>query len=172
MLNGKNIRLRALEPSDIDMLYKWENDPAIWQVSNTLTPYSRFVLEQYIANSHQDIYTAKQLRLVIQLAKDLSCIGCIDIFDFDPRHHRAGIGVLIADEKERQNGYATEALQLLLDYCFKTLQLHQVYCNVSKSNTASLHLFKKHGFEITGTKKDWNRNGTGWEDEYLMQLVK
>src|SRR4051812_47675944 len=124
MIKGNNISLRALEPDDIDHLYKWENDSSVWHVSNTLTPYSRHVLEQYILNAHQDIFTAKQLRLVICLNDNTSKpIGCIDLFDFDPQHLRAGIGILISDQTERGKGFANEALSLLIDYSFKTLQL-------------------------------------------------
>ena len=171
-LSGKNIILRALEPSDIDMLYKWENDPATWKVSHTLAPFSRHTLEQYILSAHEDIYTAKQLRLVIQKKDPSAAIGTIDLFEFDPLHLRTGVGVMIADETDKRNGHATEALSLLIPYCFETLHLNQVYCNVSKENEASVKLFMKFGFEITGIKKQWIRNAGGFEDEYLMQLLR
>jgi diamine N-acetyltransferase len=171
-LSGKNISLRALEPSDADLLYKWENDPLVWKVSGTIAPYSLHVLEQYIISAQQDIYTAKQLRLVIQKNGDGPAIGAIDLFDFDPHHLRAGMGIMIADELEKRKGYASEALELLIPYCFDLLHLNQVYCNVGKDNEASIKLFMKFGFEITGIKKQWNRNGKDFEDEYLMQLLK
>src|SRR6187551_2114251 len=119
-LQGQHIFLRAIEPSDIDALYEWENDAENWKVSSTQAPYSRFVLEQYIASAHQDIYSVKQLRLIICDANNKP-VGCIDLFDFEPNHLRAGIGVLIADKTERRKGYASEALELLIEYCFLTL---------------------------------------------------
>ena len=86
MLEGKNLKLRALEPSDVDFLFEWENDEKLWHLSNTIAPFSRFVLEQYILNSHQDIFTNKQLRLMIDLKNGDNNypIGSIDLFDFDP----------------------------------------------------------------------------------------
>src|SRR3972149_1445845 len=138
MLQGKNIKLRALEPSDIDVLYKWENDTKIWKVSNTTTPFSRLVLEQYLLSSHNDIYTNKQLRLVVELIQPAQPIGLIDFFDFDPQYLRAGIGILVGEEKEKQKGYASEALALLIDYCFSVLNLHQLYCNIGESNGSSI----------------------------------
>ena len=172
ILKGTNIKLRALEPSDIDVLYKWENDTAIWRVSNTTTPFSRHVLEQFLLSSHNDIYTNKQLRLVVELVATSQPIGLIDLFDFEPQHLRAGIGILIAEEKEKQKGYATESLALLIDYCFSVLNLHQLYCNVGKANEISIKLFLKQGFKITGEKKDWLLNGKEWDDELLMQLIR
>ncbi|MGQ0829452.1 MAG: GNAT family N-acetyltransferase [Bacteroidota bacterium] len=170
-LQGKHILLRALEPGDIDALYRWENEPENWKVSSTQTPFSRFVLEQYIASAHQDIYSVKQLRLMICTNENKS-IGCIDLFDFEPNHQRAGIGVLIAEKSERRNGYASEALELLIGYCFLSLNLHQLYCNITTDNEASVLLFQKHGFQITGIKKQWIRDGDRFKDELLLQRIR
>lgn len=171
MLTGKNIVLRALEPIDVDVLYKWENDTRNWKVSNTLTPYSKEVLNQYIANAQLDIYAARQLRLVIQLING-NAVGCIDLFDFEPTHLRAGIGILVAENCEQQKGYASEALELLIHYGFETLYLKQLYCNIPADNLASFKLFTKHGFEMIGTKKQWIRNGSSYTDEYFLQLIR
>lgn len=173
MLRGKNIILRALEPADVDLLYDWENDTKLWHLSNTVTPFSRFMLEQYVMSASNDIFTAKQLRLMIDKigSKSKESIGSIDLFDFDPVQKRAGIGIMIV-EQEREKGYASEALKILIDYCFGVLELHQVYCNISKNNSASVNLFTKAGFEITGLKKDWVNSQQGWVDEYFLQLIK
>ncbi|MBN8703987.1 MAG: GNAT family N-acetyltransferase [Bacteroidetes bacterium] len=172
LLKGEKIELRALEPTDLSLLYTWENNTDIWQVSNTSTPYSKYILEQYILNSHNDIYTTKQLRLIIQETVNGNVVGCIDLFDFDPAHLRAGIGILIANKQDRKNGYATEALDLLIKYSFSVLNLQQLYCNITVDNTASCTLFKKMGFELVGTKKQWIRTENNWLDEQLYQLIK
>jgi len=169
-MDTKNLSFRAPEPSDVDQLYKWENDVSIWHLSNTITPFSRHTLEEYILNAHQDIYTAKQLRLMIILNKTSEAIGCIDLFDFDPANMRAGIGILISD-KHRNKGYASEALTMLIDYAFNTLHLHQLYCNITEDNTGSLKLFQKLKFEILGLKKEWIRVKNNWINEYMLQLL-
>lgn len=172
MLEGKNLILRALEPADIDILYKWENDCQLWYLSNTITPFSRFTLEQYILNAHQDMYTTKQLRLMIDKKEpdQNNSIGSIDLFDFDPTNKRAGIGILIS-QNERNKGYASETLELLIHYCFNTLQLHQIYCNISTDNQASLKLFKKKNFSTVGRKKEWLFIDGKWVDENILQLI-
>lgn len=172
MLEGKNLILRALEPTDVDVLFEWENDEKLWHLSNTITPFSRFTLEQYILNAHQDIYTTKQLRLMIDKKEsdESNPIGSIDLFDFDPTNKRAGLGVLIV-ENERSKGYASEALELLINYCFTTLQLHQVYCNISADNQASLKLFEKQNFSVVGQKKEWLFIDGKWVDENILQLI-
>ena len=167
-LKGTNILLRSMEPEDIDTLYNWENDSNVWHISNTVAPFSRYVVEQYVF-SMQDIYTAKQLRLMIEA--DKKPIGCIDIFDFDPTNKKAGIGILIADEMQNK-GYASDALQTLIKYCFNALQLHQLYCSILTDNEASLKLFTKHGFTVCGTRKDWVIVNNVWKDEHFLQLLK
>jgi len=170
-LKGKNIILRALEPTDLDFLYQIENDESVWEVSNTTTPYSRFILKQYLENSHKDIYEVKQLRLIICKAVANEPIGCIDFFDFEPKHKRVGIGVLISSEKEKQKGYASEALQLLCSYAFTYLDTHLIYANISEDNHASIKLFEKIGFVKSGIKVDWIYSQGNYKNELHYQLI-
>jgi diamine N-acetyltransferase len=174
MLNGKTTRLRALEPNDLDLVYSWENDSSIWQLSNTLTPYSKYIIKQFIDNSHQDIFQLKQLRLMIEKTneEEIQTIGTIDLFDFDPMHKRAGIGILIANTKDRKKGYASDALDILIKYSFQTLQLHQLYCNITEDNLDSIKLFQSKGFELIGTKKDWLIYPSGTKNELMFQLIR
>jgi len=171
-LIGKKLELRALEPEDLDILYKWENDTEIWNLSDRVAPLSLYILKKYLENAHKDIYETKQLRLIIQLKETDRPIGAIDLFDFDPFHKRAGIGVLIAEKGDRRQGYAREALELLVAYAFETLKLHQLFCTISNDNKASLELFNQSGFEITGTRKEWIWDGVKFLDEHFLQMIR
>ncbi|QDO92444.1 GNAT family N-acetyltransferase [Formosa sediminum] len=169
-LKGEHVYLRALEPEDLDFIHEVENDESIWELSNTQTPYSRFLIKQYLDHSHLDIYEAKQLRLVIS-DYNHNTIGLIDIFDFEFKNRKAGIGILITNEAKRSKGLGSEALSLLINYCFTQLQLHQVYCNISEDNIASIKLFTKQGFQKIGLKKDWNFVNGAYKNEFLLQLI-
>jgi diamine N-acetyltransferase len=164
------VRFRALEPDDIDLLYEWENDAEIWQVSNTYEPFSKYILAKYIKDSQRDIYESKQVRMIIETIEG-KAVGAIDLFDFDPFHFRAGVGILIHDEKDRKMGYANDALQLLCSYAANYLRLHQLFANITADNLASIQLFKNNGFELTGTKKDWRRTLDGWKTELFFQKI-
>ncbi|GAB1309552.1 GNAT family N-acetyltransferase [Urechidicola sp. KH5] len=168
-LKGKHIILRALEPSDLDFLFEIENNQDFWEISHTITPYSKHLLKQYINNAHLDIYEAKQLRLTICLQNNTP-VGFIDIFDFNPMHLRAGLGILINAEFQG-NGYAKEAVRLARDYCFTNLKLHQLYVNISSKNNKSIQLFNSLGFEIIGAKKQWNLTQNGFVDELMLQQI-
>ncbi|HNX54061.1 MAG TPA: GNAT family N-acetyltransferase [Prolixibacteraceae bacterium] len=164
------IRLRALEPEDIDILFEWENDTEIWEISNTCEPFSKYILAKYIKDSQRDIYESKQIRLVIETLDGVA-VGAIDLFDFDPFHFRAGVGILIHNKNDRKLSYATDALELLCKYSLEYLRLHQLYANITEDNIASIHLFKKVGFALVGIKKDWRRTANGWKNELLFQKI-
>jgi diamine N-acetyltransferase len=171
-LQGQNIYLRALEPEDLGFIYAIENDENIWEVSNTTTPYSKFLIRQYLENAHQDIYEAKQLRLAVCRKASSEAIGLIDLFDFDAKNKRAGVGIIIQNEADRNSGFGKEALGLIINYSFQQLQLHQLYANIGTDNKSSLSLFTTFGFEEIGVKKDWNFTNNAFADEAVFQLIK
>ena len=170
ILLGKNISLRALEPSDLDFLFSVENNESFWEISSTQTPYSKYILQKYIENAHQDIYEAKQYRFVICDTKNIP-VGMIDLFDFNPQHQRVGIGLLITSENQN-NGYGAQALELVIDYAFTHLNVHQIFANITATNTKSISLFEKFNFKEVGIKKDWIYSNTTFKDEILYQLIK
>lgn len=169
-MRGIKTLLRPIEPADIAVLYAWENDVNNWQVSGTLTPYSKLVLQNYLSNSAYDIHTTKQVRFVITTHNNTP-IGTIDLFDYNPLHARAGVGILIGNADYRQQGYASDALQTLINYATHTLLLHQLYANISVRNTPSIQLFTHLNFKCVGIKKQWNKTATGFDDEGMYQLL-
>lgn len=168
-LENSVIRLRSLELSDLDFLYDTENKIEFWEISNTVTPFSKYILEEYIKNAQKDIFSTKQFRFVIETSENKSLAGMIDLFDFDPIHLRAGVGIIITDQ-ERRKSYASNSIKLLIDYSFQILKLNQLYCNISTDNTISLKLFEKSGFKITGKKEQWINTGTNFKDVFFLQL--
>jgi diamine N-acetyltransferase len=170
-LKGQNIYLRALEPEDLEFVYAIENDENFWEVSNTQTPYSKFLVRRYLENANQDIYEAKQIRLAICKNNTSEAIGLIDLFDYDARNQRAGIGIIIRYETNRNKGLGNEALDLLVNYAFQKLQLHQLYANIGANNEASLKLFTTFGFQKIGIKKEWNLVYGKFQDELIFQLI-
>lgn len=89
-----NIRLRALELEDLDFLYHIENDDRLWELGVSNVPYSRRVLLDYITSASADIYVDNQVRLIVENEQNEQ-VGILDLTDFDPRHHRAELGIVI-----------------------------------------------------------------------------
>ena len=134
-------------------------------------PFSKYILKKYIENSHLDIYESKQLRLIIEKKDNNTLIGTIDVFDFDHFHQRAGLGIFL-EKSYRKKGLAKTTLELIINYCFSTLGLNLIYCNISINNTDSISLFKDAGFEIKGEREKWNKTSDGWENEYFLQILR
>ncbi len=168
-MKNEAVHLRALEPSDLDFLFALENDQRLWSLSNTLVPFSQFTLKEYIANATQDIFSSKQQRFVICRA-DQQPLGLIDLFDFDPLHHRAGVGIVVS-ASYRGKGLGQKALALIEDYAFGRLQLHQLYATVAEENAASIALFTKAAYVQCGLKKDWNYYNNRYHNEVVFQKI-
>ena len=159
--------LRALEPEDIEALYATENDVSHWKYSDRQQPYSKVTLRNYIANAHEDIYTAGQLRFVLATAAR-PFIGMVDLYDFSAMHHRAGVGLLIRKEYRGQ-GFGAKAIALLEAYVKAHLQLHQLYACFSEDNLPSKKLFEKMGFRKAGLQKDWIFHSGGYHHVLFYQ---
>lgn len=168
-IKNDTITLRCAEPEDAELIYRWENNRDIWRVSGTHVPFTRFQIEQFLLGNN-DLFSNKQLRLMIDLNETGESIGCIDIFDYDSINLRAGIGILI-DNAFRQQGFAKEALASCVEYLFHDLLLHQVYCSIDETNTESQKLFLGQGFTLCGRRKDWIRTKPRFLDIFEYQLI-
>lgn len=172
LLKNDIVSLRPLEPVDVDILYKWENDPAIWEVSYTTLPYSKYALTNFINDSAQrDIYEMRQFRFVIEQNSTHTAVGLVDVFDFEPFDMRAAVGISVNEPSARGKKIATNAMKLLIDYCFDYLHFHQLYARVFSDNAASIALFKSLGFVECGLFKQWHLSAEGWKDEAVFQLI-
>ncbi len=171
LLENETVRLRAVEPEDLDRLYAWENNPDLWEVGNTRQPYSRFLLKQYIVDSDKDIYENKQLRLMMVSKTTGETVGTVDLFDFDLHNSRVALGLFV-DSAFQGKGYAKAALHLVEDYVFNFLKLHQLYCHIAETNTASRRMFEKEGYEVNGFLKNWIRSIDGFENIIVFQRFK
>ena len=165
------IKLRALEPKDLDFLFKIENDMTLWHLSHTQQAFSADLLRRYIAEADRDIYEARQFRFGVEKVENQELIGFVDLFDFDPKNRRAGIGIVVANPGDRNKGVGAEALSLLCNYAFSVLDLHQLYANILEDNPSSIHLFEKMGFERIGVKKEWIRTSSGFKNEIMFQKI-
>ena len=169
-LRGDQVYLRALEPEDLDFIYDVENHPDHWAMTDFTVPYSRFSIRQYLRNNQNDLFADKQLRLVIALKGENTTIGIADLFNYQPLHAHAEVGILVRKE-HRGRGYAREALGLLCDYAFGFLHLHQLAARVVTDNEVSLRLFRSCGFSECGVLRQWWRVDGAYKDVLVLQRL-
>ena len=166
-MNLPIVKLRAMEPEDLDMLYQIENDSSIWHVGTNNVPYSRYALHDYIAHASGDIYSDKEVRLMIDNENN-ETVGIVDLVNFSPQHQRAEIGIVIKDGC-RNFGYANAAIRKIMSYAHDIVHLHQLYAIIEVSNEISLSLFESLGFSQDIRLKEWTFNGTTYTDAVMMQ---
>ena len=163
----ENILLRAIESADLEMLYHWENDPAVWRVSGTMAPISRDRLARFISEQVYDLYATRQMRLIIDV--EGVAIGSVDIFDFEPLHRRFGIGILIYADEHRRRGYARRVIDMVKEYARNTLDLRQIWVTIDEDNPASVALFEGCGFTLSARRREWINRGGKFIDELEYQ---
>lgn len=187
------VRLRALEPEDVDRLYIWENDRDMWPFGGTRAPLSRHQLWEYATNYDANPFAAGQLRLIIELAtapdnaipqssqssqssqnsqnshsSPIPC-GVIDLYDIDPVNSRAMVGIMVAPQW-RSRGIATRALELVGEYCRDTLGLATIASEVASDNLPSIRLFGgKAAYRQVGERPSWYRRGERFVSALLFQ---
>lgn len=162
------VRLRAMEPEDLDALYRIENDRDVWDVGENNVPYSRYILHDYIANASADIYADKQVRMVVE-NEEGQLVGVADVVNFCPSHARAEVSIVICRE-HRKKGYARAAIRQIMEYALRTLHLHQLYAVVREDNMPSLNLFSSLGFKSKMVLDDWLFDGKGYHNAVVMQF--
>jgi diamine N-acetyltransferase len=170
MLKTTNIKLRAVEPVDVDYLFDAENETSLWSVSETLVPFSKNTLKKYAESTH-NLAEQGQFRFIIEDLETKKPIGMVDLFDYNAIHRRAGVGIVISNEEFKNHGIATQALSLLIEYCKSVLRLNQLHCSIHASNEISINLFERLDFDRIGERKDWYWNGSNWESEVLFQKI-
>lgn len=169
MLQTKRIRLRAVEPEDLDLMYLIENDQELWVFGNTTVPYSRYALRQFIEQTRSDIHQDGQLRLTVETIQG-NAIGFIDLQNLDMKHLRAEVGVVLLPEWQGK-GYASEALNLLCVYASEHLNLHQLYAIVSSVNKRAIRLFEQIQFKPSGLLTEWLKQGSSFFDAIIYTRI-
>lgn len=166
--NAPTVTLRAMEPEDLDALYRIENDRQLWNIGSTNVPYSRYALHNYIADAKNDIYIDGQIRMMIENEGGI-VVGVIDLVNFDAKHQRAELGIIIMEQYRRQ-GYAKSAILKLIQYARNVLHLNQIYAVVAVDNTNSRHCLTSLGFSSGVRLQQWLCNEGSYQDALVMQL--
>ena len=157
-----------MEPEDLDLLYTIENDSSLWAVGVTSVPYSRYVLHDYIANTHNDIYADGQVRLMIETTDGGEVVGIADIMNFDPKNLKAEMGLVIMSS-QRRKGYAASTIRQMKRYASGVLHLHQLYVIMADTNEAAVSVFRKAGFNEAARLPQWLYDGKNYADAILLQ---
>ncbi len=171
LLKGGFIQLRALEPEDLNFMQDVENNTENWKYGDTVQPFSKYILKEYIKVAEKPISESGQLRLLITDEEDHERLGFIDLYEMELMHSRAGVAIIVHPDHQRQ-GFALEALRMIEEYAFRILDLHQLYASILEENDPSIKLFEKAGFVCSGKKKAWRCIQHQYKDELFYQKLR
>lgn len=156
------ITLRKIEPEDVPFLYQWENDASAWSDGANHNPLSQKDLRDYISASTGDIYQDGQLRQII--INEGVTVGCIDLFDLDPRNGRAAIGMYIAPAYRGQ-GLGKQAVEALEEYAFGFLHLRTLYAVIAEHNAPCRAIYQQLNYTESSILRGWTQ-----EDNALIYI--
>ena len=159
------IRLRAVEPEDVDFILSCENNPEAASWSDYRAPLSREQLLAYALTYDADPFSAGQLRLIITASE--RPVGILDIYGINEKDSRAYIGICIHPDNRRR-GFAKAALEKLIEFNREKLGLRQLLAKISTLNPNSIRLFKNLGFKEIALLPEWHRIGIEFHDFLLL----
>ncbi|GAA3533641.1 GNAT family protein [Amycolatopsis ultiminotia] len=171
MLTGELVRLRALEPSDAESLYRWVHDDEVGQWMNNDHPLSLDQLRKRGEDRKTNTYGL--VVLGIEAVADDKLIGVIDLRDARPEEGRAELDIYLGEKDYWDGGYGTEALKLMCRYGFNVMRLHLIALWVVAENERARHVYRKVGFVEDGRHRECFRGNDGkYHDMYLMSLLE
>lgn len=172
MLYGKRIRLRAPEREDIPSFVRWLNDPEVRSGLLQFLPMSMAAEENWFDDMMKRPQAEHPLCIEIQTEGSWRLIGNLAFFNFDWRVRSAEVGILIGEKACWDQGYGTEAMQLLLQHGFMTLNLNRISLWVFANNPRAIRAYEKAGFQLEGRQRQGMFKNGAYIDVLLMGVLK
>jgi RimJ/RimL family protein N-acetyltransferase len=154
MIYGKRLRLRGVEKTDIPKFYEWINDPEVNEGLAVYLPMSMMDEQGWLERASQREQPEKPLAIEMRDRKDWRLIGNCGFFNIEWTHRAAEFGIMIGDKSVWNQGYGTEAVQLILQHGFETLNLNRIYLRVYSTNPRAKRVYEKAGFILEGTMRE------------------
>lgn len=161
-LTDEILRLRAVEPSDAELMWEFESDSSQWRDNGMMAPFSRKNLREYAEGYDPDPIRCGQLRLIIESTETQDAagniLGIIDLFDISATNRTAFVGIYVKPDS-RCKSIASRSLALIERYASQLLNLRILAAKVSERNMASRTLFEKNGYTLSGELRNWLLSG-------------
>ena len=148
----RRVRLRPLEPSDLETARRWANDPEVMRTINRVLPVTRHEQRQW----YRDFVTRRdRVIFAIETAQRRPVyIGNVALNPIDWRARKAELMIYLGHPRCRDRGYGTEAIRALLEIAFNQLNLHRIYLYTLATNRRAQQAFAKCGFRPEGRQRD------------------
>ncbi len=167
---SNRLYLRELTLTDTSESYvDWLNDPDVNRfMESRFVTHSIESLKEYVKKMQDDENT---MFLAIIDSKEEKHIGNIKIDSINRNHNYASLGIMIGEKSYWGKGYGTEAIKLVVKYCFDNLKMHKIIAYVSCLNFATFKAFEKAGFSLEGRMKEKEFIDGNYCDELIYGIV-
>jgi RimJ/RimL family protein N-acetyltransferase len=172
MIYGKRIRLAAVEREDLPTFVKWLNDPEVREGLAMYLPMSLAQEEKWFENMLERTADSQPLKIQAQEGQAWILIGNMGLFDFDHHARSAEIGIMIGEKKYWNQGYGTEAVTLLLQHGFETLNLNRLMLRVYEDNLRAIRCYEKSGLAHDGRLRQARYHRGSYQDVLIMSILK
>jgi diamine N-acetyltransferase len=172
LIYGENIRLRAPERSDIPQFVAWLNDPEVIAGLLIALPMSQAEEEEWFENMIKRPAVEHPLTIEVREGDAWMMIGNCGFHNIDWRCHSAEVGIFIGDKHYWNRGYGTEAMCLLLQHGFNTLNLNRIALEVYRANPRAIRSYEKAGFIHEGCKRQGIYKDGQYIDILLMSVLR
>ncbi len=169
MLEGTLVRLRALEPTDLERAYTWINDREVTRYLAARYPLSRADEERWLKEAPTNSFAG--VRLAIE-TKDGVDIGNINLHQANAEDRKAGLGIMIGDKAYWSNGYGTDAIVTLLRLAFHEMGLNRVWLHVFDFNERAIACYTKCGFREEGRLRQHRFTEGRYVDTLVMGVLR
>jgi RimJ/RimL family protein N-acetyltransferase len=172
MIYGKRVRLRGVERNDLDKFVVWINDPEVTLGLTLFLPMSSVDEEKWFEGVMQRPQEEKPLVIDMKDGTDWRLIGNSAFFGFDWVARSAEVGILIGDKTVWNQGYGSEAMNLLLRHGFRTLNLNRIYLRVYADNKRAIRTYEKVGFVHEGRMRQAAYKHGSYSDVLYMSVLR
>jgi RimJ/RimL family protein N-acetyltransferase len=167
---GRLVRLRAREPEDEPLLYRWFNDPEVTRHLTIRYPLSHSAERAFIERVSDVGYNNASFG--VETLSDSRLIGGIGLEHVSPENRSAELGIALGDKTYWNGGYGTDAMRVLCRFGFEQMNLHRIELDVYADNVRAIRVYEKVGFKHEGTRRQALYKYGAYHDVLLMGLLE
>jgi RimJ/RimL family protein N-acetyltransferase len=161
LLEGRNVNLRVAEKDDLPLIAEWLNNHEFFN-------YAPFPQKSRAELERQYDSLPSESKWFIGEKKDCSRVGLV-YHELEGSQMEIGYALL---PSERNKGYGTEAITIIVDYLFLTRQIVRIQATTDLKNKASCRVLERNGFKCEGTIRKAGFVRGQWRDEYLYSILR
>ncbi len=172
MILGERIRFRAIERSDLPTFVAWINDAEVRAGISAFLPISQAREENWFDEMLKRPPEEHPFAIEVKQKDDWLLIGTISLFDIAWRSRKAEIGIMIGEKAYWNQGFGTEAMLLMLQHGFETLNLHRIYLKVYSTNPRAIRAYEKVGFVHEARQREAHYDNGVYSDDLIMSVLR